>query len=268
MQHHHMITRLWWWLVFMGFGSTTFPHQRAVSYKHGAPVNFVWSDKEPDNSAARADLFTHKYQQADLRCDLRGSRAAIIIYRCGPAALVMEGGEGALTPNRLICCQTTNTTFDVVWFLLTGVVSLPVVADYSGSNHRFCLGKFGACVTKHYKINLERENDIHGSLRVYIWRRSRAPCQIFERLAVQLFKMWLNSWHRSKKCRQARTKSLQSGFRGSFAAETPPQTSQYLTGMKPRHTAADGGLSVLPRKSLPKGFPCSVSFELKLSSYW
>lgn len=60
-------------------------------------MSFPSADKEPDKSAAWADLFIHKYQQADQSgavCDLRGSRAAIIIYRCGPAALMMEGCWG------------------------------------------------------------------------------------------------------------------------------------------------------------------------------
>ncbi len=127
MQHHHMIRRLWWQWRFISLSSTTCPHQRAVSHKHGAPVSSLWADKEPDKSAAWADLFTHKYQRAEqsgAMCDLRGSRAAIIIYRCGPAALKMEAAEGALTRNRLICCQTTNPTFDAVCFLLIEVVSL------------------------------------------------------------------------------------------------------------------------------------------------
>lgn len=154
MQHHQTIRRRDGGGAgrLRAFGSTTPPHQRAVSYKHGASVSFLSADKEPDMSAAWADLFAHKYQQADqsgATCDLRCSRAAIIIYRCGPAALMMESAEGAPTPNRLICCQTTNTTFDVAWFLLTEVVSPSVVAEYSGSNYKFCSSsqkpKYGLC---------------------------------------------------------------------------------------------------------------------------
>lgn len=180
---------------------------------------FRQQTKSPDKSAAWADLFTHKYQQADqsrATCDLRGSSAAIIIYRCGPAALMMEGAEGALTPNRLICCQTTNTTFDVVWFLLTEVVSLPVVADYSGSNYTFCSSsqkpKYGLCYKTLY---------IHfGSRKWCSWlsvtilcRGSLALCQIFVRLAVTIIQKggW-NSSHRSNKCRQAQTKTTTITF--------------------------------------------------------
>lgn len=84
--------------MFMGYGSNILPHQRAVSHKCRAPVRSPSADKEPDKSAAWADLFTHKYQQAAQSgavCDLRVSRAAIIIHRCGPAALIMDGAEGA-----------------------------------------------------------------------------------------------------------------------------------------------------------------------------
>lgn len=40
-KHHHMIRRWWWWGVFICYGSTILPHQRAVSYKHGAHVSFL-----------------------------------------------------------------------------------------------------------------------------------------------------------------------------------------------------------------------------------
>lgn len=75
----------------------------------------------------------------------------------------MEGAEGAQSRNRLICCQTTNTTFDVVWFLLSEVVSLTVVADYSGSN--YILG-YSSCVLLQNITHpfLETEHYIYGSM--------------------------------------------------------------------------------------------------------
>ncbi len=159
---------------------------------------------EPEKSTAWADLFAHKYQQADqsgATCDLRGSRTSIIIYRCGPAALMMEGAEGALIPNRLICCQTTNTTFDVVWFLLTEVVSLPVVADYSGSNYRFCSGsqnpKYGFC----YK-----------TLYVHFGDRKWWFMALCDYILCNYSKGGWNSSHRSNKCRQAQTKTTTIRF--------------------------------------------------------
>lgn len=133
----------------------------------GIRQTWITSEQTKSQSAAWADLFTHKYQQADqsgATCDLRGSRAAIIIYRRVPAALMMEGTEGALTPNRLICCPTTSTTFDLVGFPLTKVVSLPVVADYSGSNYRFC-------------SNVVLQNIVHP-----FWRQKKlAPCDVWLR---------------------------------------------------------------------------------------
>lgn len=74
------------------------------------------------------------------------SAAAVIIYRCGPAALIMEGAEGAPAPNRLIFCQTTNTVFDVACFLLAEVVSLPAVANSSGWQIHIQFFKSGSTV--------------------------------------------------------------------------------------------------------------------------
>lgn len=86
-----------------------------TNLRHGGCLQ---ADKE--KSAAWADLLAHKYQRLMSKavCDLGGSAAAILIYRCGPAALVMAAAVGACTPNRLICCQTTSSTFDVAWCLL------------------------------------------------------------------------------------------------------------------------------------------------------
>lgn len=87
------------------------PPEGGIIQTWGPPVSFLSADKEQAKSAAWADLVTHKYQQADqsgAMCELRGSGAAIISSRCGPAALMMEGAEGAPTPNRLIWCQTNQ----------------------------------------------------------------------------------------------------------------------------------------------------------------
>lgn len=118
--------------MFICSSSSSIYHQRAALHKQRAALNCPSEDKELEKLAAWADLFTHKHPEADQSGSqraLRGSRAAIFLYRCGPAALMMwAAGGGALPPNRLIFSQRTHIDFDAVCFL----PSLPVVADHPG----------------------------------------------------------------------------------------------------------------------------------------
>lgn len=141
---------------------------------------------------------------------------------------MMEGAEGALTPNRLICCQTTNATFDVVWFLFTEVVSLSMVIECSGSKNTF----YDVCVPKHYASILETEKYVHGSVGVYSQGNScyvpnicKASSTITQKVAETPHTDQINAG-------KPKQKPSQTGFRGSFTVETPPQ-NMYLTGMKP-----------------------------------
>ena len=89
----HSVSTITWpkgGVVFVGNSSITLPHQRAVSYKHGAPVSLS-ADKETDKWAVGAD-FGHSHIPTGWSKG-RGSGAAIIIYRCGPAVMT-EGAEG------------------------------------------------------------------------------------------------------------------------------------------------------------------------------
>lgn len=189
-------------LVALDCSSTTLPHQRVVSHKNWVPVRSASEDKEPEKSAARGDLFTHKYQQAAEQCGTwMAAVTTITVYNKGPASRE-EGAEGALPPDHLICCQTVSATFDVVWFLLTEVVYFPLVLTVQLFGWRQSKARL------HHVFILEAENYVHRS----VW-------QVCDSTAARLcYKGAQTCSRRSNKCKQAQTQNLQPAVR----MEIPP----------------------------------------------
>lgn len=133
---------------------------------------------------------------------------------------MMEGTEGALTPNRLICCPTTSTTFDLVCIPLTKVVSLPVVADYSGSNYRFCSKVWGLC----YKISCIHFGDRKSWLSVTSGSMPNM-CETSFTIIQEVAETPGADQTNAGKPKQTNKKPpLQSALRGRSTAEPPPQT--------------------------------------------
>lgn len=151
MQPHHIIRRLQRQWALMGFGSTTLPHQRVLSDKRGAPVSRQRASQQHELTCSLTK--TNRLIKVEQHVTWEAAEHPFRIYRCGPAALMMEGTEGVLSPDRLICCPTSNTTFDLVWFLLTKALCLPAatILDHTTDS----APKSGACVTKYHTSILE-----------------------------------------------------------------------------------------------------------------
>lgn len=110
-----------------------------------------WADNSQQHELACSLTKTNRLIKAERHVSWEASEHPFLIYR-----LMMEDAGGAQFPNRLICCPTSNTTCDRVWFLLTKAFALPAATILDPTTD--CAPKSGACVTKYYTLILEKEN--------------------------------------------------------------------------------------------------------------
>lgn len=141
------------------------------------------------------------------------------------------------------------------------MVSLSVVIDCSGSKYKF----YDVCVAKRYVSILETEKYVHGSLSVYSQVNSCFVPNICKTSSTITQKVAETPHTDQINAGKSKQKTSQTGFRGNFTVETPPQNIMYLTGMKPRLIQLTEVTGAAAENLVKRGFPLLSHWNRKLT---
>lgn len=131
------------------------------------------------------------------------------------------------------------------------MVSLSVVIDCSGSKYTF----YDVCVAKRYVSILETEKYVHGSLSAYSQVNSCFVPNICKTSSTITQKVAETPHTDQINAGKSKQKTSQTGFRGNFTVETPPQNIMYLTGMKPLLIQLTEVTGAAGENLVKRGFP-------------